>query len=458
MNAEWLGATAIRLFGALVLILLNAFFVASELALVKIRETQLDTLVSRRRRGAHVARQLKRNLNAAITATQLGVTLAGMGLGWYVEPMVEVVAEPLLHALHLPLGHWSYSVLIGAGFVMTSFVLMILGEALPKALAINKTESVALLTAVPLAWFYRIASPFIWVVSGMALWLARMIGVEALDEEERHSAEELRLMVLSGGKEHGGTDLGHEIVLNSLDLRRRVVAEVMRPRREITLLSTTAPISACLETAERSRYSRFPLCERGDLDHTPGVIHFKDLFALRNQAQTGADLLPQARPIIYVPETARLEHVLKLFLDRKLHFALVVDEHGGTTGMLTLENVLEELVGQIQDEFDHEKPRLTRRSDQSWDLDGSLPLFELSELTGVPVEAEGITTINGWVTTRLGRFPRRGDRLEIGDHDLTVEELEGLRVARVILKRTRGEAPEPAKAKAAESDAGTDSP
>lgn len=443
MNMELMGAIAVRLFGALVLILLNGFFVASELALVKIRETQLDTLVSRRRRGAHVARQLKRNLNAAITATQLGITLAGMGLGRYVEPMVEVMAEPLLHSLHLPPRHWAYGVLIGAGFVLTSFVLMILGEALPKALAINKTESVALLTAVPLTWFYRIASPFIWVVNGIALWLARKIGVEALDEEERHSAEELRLMVLSGGKEHGGTDLGHEIVLNSLDLRRRVVAEVMRPRREITLLSTTAPISDCLETAERSRYSRFPLCERGDLDHTPGVIHYKDLFAQRDQARTGADLLPQARPIIYVPETARLERVLQLFLDRKLHFALVVDEHGGTTGMLTLENVLEELVGQIQDEFDHEKPRLSRRSDSSWDLDGSLPLFELSELTGVPVEAEGITTINGWVTTRLGRFPRRNDRLEIGNFDLTVEELEGLRVARVLLKQTRGELPSP---------------
>ena len=130
-------------------------------------------------------------------------------------------------------------------------------------------------------------------------------------------------------------------------------------------LSTTAPIGACLETAERSRYSRFPLCERGDLDRTPGVVHFKDLFALRDQATTGADLLPVARPVIYVPETARLERVLQLFLDRKLHFALVVDEHGGTTGMLTLENVLEELVGQIQDEFDHEKPRLTRRAGES---------------------------------------------------------------------------------------------
>ncbi|MFO1460441.1 MAG: hemolysin family protein [Verrucomicrobiota bacterium] len=443
-----------RMLVALLLIFLNGFFVASELALVKIRETQLDALVARRRRGAKTARDLKRNLNAAITATQLGITLAGMGLGRWVEPMVEVLGEPLLHSLHLPPRHWAYGVLIGAGFVVMSFLLMTLGEALPKALAIHRTEPVALVTAAPLTAFFRLATPFIWVVNGTALWMARKLGVEAMDEEERHSAEELRLMILSAGKETAGTDLGHEIVLNSLDLRRRVVAEVMRPRREITGLSTTATITQCLEIAERSRYSRFPLCEAGDLDRTPGVVHFKDLFALRNQASTGADLIQSARPVIYVPETARLEKVLKLFLDRKLHFALVVDEHGGTTGMLTLENVLEELVGQIQDEFDHEKPRLTRTSEGNWDLDGTLPLFELAELTGTSVDAEGITTINGWVTHRLGRFPRRGDRLELGEYQVTVEELTGLRVARVILRRIDASAP----ADGVAMDSGTDSP
>ncbi|MBX3733448.1 MAG: HlyC/CorC family transporter [Verrucomicrobiae bacterium] len=424
-----------RLTVALLLVLVNGFFVASELALVKIRETQLDTLVARRRRGARDALRLKRNLNAAITATQLGVTLAGMALGRYVEPMVEVVAEPLLHALGLPPRHWAYGVLIGAGFVIMSFVLMILGEALPKALAINKTEPVTLMIATPLSWFFQIARPLIRVISGTALWLAQRLGVEPLDEHERHSPEELRLMILSGAKDGAGTELGHDIVLNSLDLRRRVVREVMRPRREITALNTAATLEACLEVAERSRYSRFPLCERGDLDRTPGVVHFKDLVALRNRALTGADLLPAARPVIYVPETARLERVLQLFLERKLHLALVVDEYGGTTGMLTLENILEELVGQIQDEFDHEGPRMSRRGEDGWELAGSLPLFELSELTGTALETDGVTTLNGWVTQRLGRFPRRGDRIAIGGFDLMVEDLEGLRVGRVLLKR-----------------------
>lgn len=435
MNTDLLWTLATKALIAVALVLFNGFFVAAEIALVKIRDTQLEAAVTKRRRGAATARALKRNLNVAITATQLGITLAGMGLGRYVEPMVEVIAEPALHALGLPDKHWAYSVALGAGFVITSFVLMIGGEALPKALAINRTEPIALAIAAPLTWFIQIAKPFIFVVNGTALWIARKLGVESLDEEGAHSPEELRLMVMSASKEGSGTDLGREIVLNSLDLRRRVVAEVMRPRREITCLSTTETMAACLETAEKSRYSRFPLCEDGDLDRTLGVVHFKDLFAQRNHARTGQDLVPVARKLIFVPETARLEKLLQLFLDRRLHFALVVDEYGGTTGMVTFENVLEELVGQIQDEFDFEKPRVTRRGPDEWELDGALPLFELQELTGESIELGTVATVSGWVTQQLGGFPRRNDRVTLGQFDLIVEELDGLRVGRVRMTR-----------------------
>lgn len=436
MNIDLLWTLAGKALVAVVLILFNGFFVAAEIALVKIRDTQLEGAVLKRRRGATQARALKRNLNVAITATQLGITLAGMGLGRYVEPMVEVVAEPALHALGLPDKHWAYSVALGVGFVVTSFVLMIGGEALPKALAINRTEPIALAIAVPLTWFIRIASPFIAVVNGAALGIARKMGVESLDEEGSHSPEELRLMILSASKDRAGTELGREIVLNSLDLRRRVVAEVMRPRREITLLNSEDPIAKCMETAEKSRYSRFPLCEHGDLDRTLGVVHFKDLFAQRDRALLGGDLAAVARKLIFVPETARLERLLQLFLERKLHFAMVVDEYGSTTGMVTLENILEELVGQIQDEFDFEKPRMTRHGENEWELDGILPLFELAEITGEPLDGGEVTTVSGWVTQELGGFPRRNDRVQLGQFVLVVEELDGLRVGRVRLSRS----------------------
>ena len=183
-------------------------------------------------------------------------------------------------------------------------------------------------------------------------------------------------------------------------------------------------------SAERSRYSRFPLCEDGDLDRTVGVVHIKDLYPSRHKARTGGDLRPAARKLIYVPETARLERLLGLFLERRLHLAIVVDEYGSTVGMVTLENLLEELGGQIQDEFDQEKPLFVQTSDQTWDLDGILPLHELSDLVGEPLREEGITTTSGLVTQRLGGFPKPGDTLTLGLCELRVEETDGPRVSR----------------------------
>jgi putative hemolysin len=201
------------------------------------------------------------------------------------------------------------------------------------------------------------------------------------------------------------------------------------------VFDTTAPIAECLALAEKTRYSRFPLCEEGNLDRTLGVIHIKDLYALRDKAQTGADLLPVMRKIIYVPETARLEKLLQLFLERKLHFAVVVDEYGGTTGIVTLENVLEALVGQIQDEFDSEKSELVRVNENLWEASGTLPLHELEKIMGEVVHDEGIATASGWVTQKLGGFPKMGDVLTVGACELRVEEMDGRRVARLTITK-----------------------
>jgi CBS domain containing-hemolysin-like protein len=211
----------------------------------------------------------------------------------------------------------------------------------------------------------------------------------------------------------------------------------MRPRHDITVLDTEATIAECLDVAEKTRYSRFPLCEGGDPDKTLGAVHFKDLFGMRLKARRGADLSSVAWKLIYVPETSRLEKLLQLFLDRKLHMAIVVDEFGGTVGLVTLENILEELVGQIQDEFDQEKPLLQKIGEQSWDVAGTLPLHDLAELIGEPLAADGITTANGWVTQRLGGFPKAGDLLAVGEYELRVAEMDGLRVARLRLTRVK---------------------
>jgi CBS domain containing-hemolysin-like protein len=307
----------------------------------------------------------------------------------------------------------------------------------PKSLAIRLALPTSLWIAYPMRWFYLAMYPFIWILNQSALLLLRTVGLEPAHETEGvHTEDELRLVISSAQHQSGDSRFSRDVVQNALDLRRRVARDVMRPRKEIQALDTQASIAECLDVAEKSRYSRFPLCEEGDLDRTLGTIHIKDLFAMRLKARSGADLLPVARKIVYVPETARLERLLQLFLERKLHLAIVVDEYGGTLGLVTLENIMEELVGQIQDEFDQEKPLLARISETLWDVAGALPLHELEELVGTALRAEGVTTTSGWVTHTLGGFPKTGDTLNVGHCSLRVEEMDGTRVARLrVTKR-----------------------
>jgi CBS domain containing-hemolysin-like protein len=175
--------------------------------------------------------------------------------------------------------------------------------------------------------------------------------------------------------------------------------------------------------------------ENGNLDRALGFVHVKDIFAARHRAQTARELLPAAKKLVYVPETARLERLLQTFLDRKVHLALVVDEYGGTVGLVTLENVLEELVGQIQDEFDQETPLLVKKDERTWLVDGSLPLHDLADVMGEPIDEEGVTTSSGWVTHRLGGFPKQGDVLRVGAYEMRVEEMDGARVARLSMRK-----------------------
>src|SRR5437867_6489914 len=432
MPGETVTSLLLKLLAVGALVLLNGFFVAAELAVVKIRDTQLDTLVLKGHRRAKIARQLIRNLDAAISATQLGITLASLGLGVLVEPVFHALLAPIYSALKVESETVRHTASILVGFFTNTYLLIVVGELAPKALAIRKTLPVALWTAQPLVWFGRITYPFIWLLNRSAQWLLGQLGVEAAHESERaHSEEELRLMFMATQKQSAGTHLGRDIVLNALDLQRRIAREVMRPRREIVAFDTEATIAECLDIAEKTRYSRFPLCESGDLDKTIGVVHIKDLYAARLKARSGADLRPACRKLIYVPETARLEKLLQLFLERKLHLAIVVDEYGGTMGMVTLENILEELVGQIQDEFDQEKPLLVRTSERTWEATGALPLHELAELVGEPLQEEGVTTASGWVTHRLGGFPKAGDVLKVGACELRVEAMDGPKVAKL---------------------------
>jgi CBS domain containing-hemolysin-like protein len=439
---ESLLSNLLKLLGVLALVLVNGFFVSAELALVKIRETQIETLVLKGHRRARIVWRLIKNLDSTISAIQFGITLVSLGLGVLVEPVFVALLAPAFNGLGVNSPEVRHVVAILTGFIVNCFLLIVVGELGPKAIAIRKTVPVALWTAQPLAWFAWAVTPFVWLLNQSAQWLLRQTGIRTASEAERaHSDEELRLLISVSQARAGASGFGRDIVLNALDFRDRIVRDVMRPRQEITALNTESEIAVCLELAEKTRYSRFPLCEGGNLDKTLGVVHIKDLYALRHKARTGADLVAAARKLIYAPETARLEKLLQLFLERKLHCAMIVDEYGGTVGMLTLENILEELVGQIQDEFDQEKPLLIKTGPQTWELAGALPLHELGLLVGDDMSEEGISTVSGWVTHRLGGFPKAGDVVSLGSgmYELRVEEMDSMRVAKLKLtKRPSG--------------------
>jgi CBS domain containing-hemolysin-like protein len=428
---------ALKILAVLALVLLNGFFVAAEFALVRVRETQLDALAGKGQRRAKVARHIVRNINSYLSATQLGITMASLGLGWIGQPVFTTLLEPLLVSIGVQSPVWQHSISFAVGFSALTFLHITAGELAPKWMTIQKPLPIALWVAQPLQWFYLAFYPFNRLLNLAARWLLEKIGIEP-DAIADHapSEEELRLVLASAQRTAGGRN----IILNALDLRHRVVREVMRPRHEITAFNTGATIAECLAVAEQTRYSRFPLCEGGDLDKTRGIVHIKDLYALRDKARTAADLSPVARKLVYVPETGRLEKLLQLFLERKLHFAVVVDEYGGTVGIATLENVIEELVGQIQDEFDQEKLKLERIGENVWEAAGTLPLHELGKIVGEMQHEEIVATVSGWMTQKLGGFPKVGDILMVGACELRVEEMAGPRVVRLkITKHTEPE-------------------
>lgn len=433
MNESSVIITVLKLFAVAALVLMNGFFVAAELAMIRIRDSQLMALANQGNRRAKTARHILRHIDAYIGATQFGITLASLGLGMAVEPVFNGLLEPIFELARVTSPALRHDIALGTGFFINCYLLIVAGELVPKAVAIRRTLPAALLTASPLILFYRVSYPFIWLLNRSSQSILKWLGIGADELHGGQSEEELRVVL---GAAQGSADR-RNLILNALDLRHRTVREVMRPRNEMTVFDTGATLAECLAIAEKTRYSRFPICDDGDPDKARGVVHIKDLYAARDRAKTAADLLPAARKLICVPETARLERLLQRFLERKSHFAFVVDEFGGTLGIVTLENVVEAIVGQIQDEFDVEAAQFVRQSDNVWEVSGTLALHDLENIVGTVPHDEGVATASGWITQRLGGFPKVGDTVTVGDYELRVKTMDGLRVERLKITRAK---------------------
>jgi CBS domain containing-hemolysin-like protein len=415
------------------LILANAFFVAAEFALVKVRGARIEDLARRGSPLARVARRVINNLDTSLAAAQLGVTLASLGLGWIGEPTVAQLIEPLLNFV----GIWSPTVVHGSSFAV-AFVLItalhiIVGEQMPKFLGIRNSQEVALWTSLPFLLFSWCFYPALWALNACANGLLRLLGVRDVSAQElAHSEEELRV-ILSESQRHGALSAGKVNLLeNVLDMAGRTAMEVMVPRPDIDYLSLNKNWKENLEAIYRTGHTRYPLCET-DIDHVIGMVHIKDIFLQRIEIKSPADLLKIKREVLLVPESRPLEALQQDFQQRRLHMAIIVDEYGSTTGLVTLEDILEELVGEIQDEFDAEPPKLELTSEGAA-VDGQMLLAEVTEALGLAeVEVKDTHTIGGYVNAQLGRIARIGDTVNLDDHRVKVVEMSGRRITRVLI-------------------------
>ena len=418
---------------------LNGFFVACEFAIVKVRDSQLEELIGDGDLRAHFVKHVRSHLDAYLSATQLGITLASLALGWIGEQFLVQILEPFFALVNIHSHGLVTSVSVALAFVGITFLHIVFGELGPKYTAIANPLPVALRLVRPLGVFYLLFRPAIWLLHKSSnLLLQGVLRMRpASGAELAHSEEELRLILEQSEKSQEVSALGRDLLINALDLRDRVVRDIMTPRGEIVYLDLEDSFEANVKKAIESRHTRFPLC-RENLDNTLGLIHIKELVPMMRDSHP--DLLRIKRELIPVPEMMSLEKLLNLFLTKHAHLAMVVDEFGGTVGMVTLENVLEELVGDIQDEFDTEKEEFRKINENEFTVDGGLGLYELRDTAALELESADVSTIGGYVTHLLGHLPKQGEQVKIDNYLVTITQTDGRRVNQLHFKKLSGAA------------------
>lgn len=423
---------------ALLLAMVCALFVAAEVALLKVRPTRIQELAQAGDRAAALARRQTEALDVYLAATRLGITLTSLGLGW----TGALLAQRLIHLLvrnaqapDLPDGGLSL-LLAAAIFAAITLLHVVLGERAPTAAALRRPEQLSLLLAYPLYLFTRLFALPIRLLNAVASLFLHALGLRPTSAREcAHSEEELRT-ILTVSRQNG------VLKESELDLVQHVFAfadkrarDVMVPRVDMVYLSTTWPLERVMAVVNERGFTRFPLCE-GDPDHIVGMVHVKDLLAL--SGQESPDLRSIARQLLMVPESKPIDQLLREFQARRKQMAVVLDEFGGTAGLVTLEDVLEEIVGEIEDEFEQPPSRVQELCPDRYLVDGKAPLEELREQIGLQIAPNGVDTLGGYVLEALGGIPSPGDRLEAGGYRIEVRVVEGQRVRTLQLTRLPG--------------------
>ena len=421
---------------AVAAIAINAFFVAAEFAIVRVRATRIEDLVNRGVTRAAAAHEVLRNLNAMISACQLGMSLASLGLGWIGEPAFAHLLEPAFSWMGRFGTGAAHTVAIAASFLLITFLHVVVGELVPKTVAIGHAESTVLAVSWPLRFFRFLFYPLISLMNGAANVIVSAMRIAPQTEQSlAHSEAELR-MILAVSRKSGVLSESHgRLLANALDFADRAVRQIMVPRADVLWLDLNRSYAENTARAREFGHTRLPLCD-GTIDQVIGIVHVKDLFIAPPASVGARNLQALARPPLYIPENAKIQHALALFQRQRSHLGIVVDEYGGTSGLVTLEDVLEELIGDIQDEFDQETPRVQTQPDGRLMLDASLTIAELTGATNAHEDVdEDVDTIGGLIQARLGRLARVGDSIPFGGRTLEVVRVKGRRILRVAVSK-----------------------
>lgn len=410
------------------MVILNGFFVSAEYALVKTRGSRVDVLVENGRKNALVARQIAGQLDGYLSACQLGITLASLGLGWLGEPFVSAILRPLFEDLGWRQG-WAYGVSFLIAFLFIAVLHIVLGELAPKTIAVRMADEVTLLSAKPMTYFYKLMYPLIWVVGFLSGRLLMLLRVKPASEQDyAHTEAEIRIM-MKESTESGLLDSAEmKLVDNIFEFAETTAREIMIPRTEMICLYMNNTVQENIDMATKGMRTRYPLCDP-DKDHITGFIHIKDMIRSEN-----LNLREMMRPILAVPESISISDLMKRMQKSKTQIAILIDEYGGTSGLVTLEDIMEEIVGEIQDEFDEERPAIEKIAEDIYSVDGLMLIDSINDKFNLNMDSNDYDTIGGWLYARIDALPPAvGQSAEFEGFTFTIEETDNKRISRVRL-------------------------
>lgn len=409
-----------EIFLTLFLVLLNGFFVAAEFAIVKVRSTQLSNLSGLSKNVTAAAKKVTSNLDGYLAATQLGITLASLGLGWVGEEMMTKIILTLFDALNISIpASTAHKIAIPVAFFCITVLHIVFGELAPKSIAIRKPASTTLLVAIPLQIFYIVFRPFIWLLNGLANFLLRMIGIPPAKEQDIHSEEELKLIIAESQEGGAIEETERELIHNVFDFDDRRVKGILTHRKDIIALDAAMPFDALVDKVIMEGYSRYPVYNNS-IDELIGVIYTKDLVKGIHEktVQSVTDIL---RPVFYIPDSMKIKVLLRNFQLNRQQLAIVTDEFGDTEGLVTMEDVLEQLVGDIQDEHDQEQPIVQQVNEQTFIVDAHQNIEEINEYLPKPLPAsDHYDTLSGLIAYYHGSIPTEGEVLQVEGYQLTI--------------------------------------